>query len=310
MSTPRVSVVIPTYNCGQFVCAAIDSALAQSCGPLEVIVVDDGSTDETPGILNRYGARVTVVRQKNAGVSSARNTGIQHARGELVAFLDADDLWHPDKLAKQVPLFANPAVGLVYCAVEYVDERLQSLGVNLTGRRGRVLREIALLRGTVVLAGGSTAVVRRACFDTAGGFDSAMSTAADWDMWRRVACHWEIDVVREPLVQYRMRPSSMHRNVQVFEHDMLHGFAQMFADPEAREVHTLRRRAYANLYLMLSGSHFEAGNIRTAIVYACRSIASSPSSVAYIAALPWRRIRRAFGASEAHLADTALKVEV
>jgi glycosyltransferase involved in cell wall biosynthesis len=277
---------------------------------VEVIVVDDGSIDETPRILKTYDTRITVVRQDNRGVSAARNTGIQRGRGELVALLDADDLWHPDKLAKQVPLFANPAVGLVYSAVEYVDEDLRPLGTNFTGRRGHVLREIALLRGTVVLAGGSTAVVRRACFDRAGPFDCEMSTAADWDMWRRIACHWEVDVVRETLVQYRMRPASMHRNVKVFEHDMLHGFARMFADPAASEVQPLRRRAYANLYLMLSGSHLEAGNTGQAMAYAWRSIAASPLSLAYIAAMPWRRIRRALGAQEAHLADTALKFEL
>jgi hypothetical protein len=98
--------------------------------------------------------------------------------------------------------------------------------------------------------------------------------------------------------------------VKVFEHDMLHGFARMFADPAASEVQPLRRRAYANLYLMLSGSHLEAGNTRKAIAYAWRSVASSPSSLAYIAAMPWRRLRRAFGAQEAHLADTARKFEV
>ncbi|MBI3402913.1 MAG: glycosyltransferase [Acidobacteria bacterium] len=313
--TPLVSVVVPNHNCERFLAAALDSVLGQSYTNREIIVVDDGSTDESLEILKRYvdragPARLQVVTQANQGVSAARNAGIARSRGELVAFLDADDLWHPDKLAKQVPLFANPAVGLVYCAVEYVDERLRPLGTNFTGRRGRVLREIAMLRGTVVLAGGSTAVVRRECFDKAGRFDPEMSTAADWDMWRRIACYWEVDVVREPLMQYRMRPASMHRNVKVFEHDMLHGFAQMFADPAAGEVQPLRRRAYANLYLMLSGSHLEAGNTGQAIAYAFRSIAASPASLAYIAALPWRRLRRAFGASEAHLADTALKFEV
>jgi glycosyltransferase involved in cell wall biosynthesis len=313
--SPLVTVVVPNFNCGRFLPDALDSVLAQTYPHREVIVIDDGSTDDSLLVLNAYRDRVgpdrlQIVTQPNQGVSAARNAGIERSRGELIAFLDADDVWHPEKLAKQVPLFAGPAVGLVYCAVEYVDEQLRRLGTNLTGRRGHVLREIALLRGTVVLAGGSTAVVRRACFDRVGRFDREMSTAADWDMWRRIACHWDVDVVREPLMRYRMRPASMHRNVTVFEHDMLHGFEQMFADPAAGEVAPLRRRAYANLYLMLSGSHLEAGNTGRAIAYAWRSIVSSPSSLAYIGAMPWRRFRRALGASEAHLADTELKFEV
>ena len=287
-----VSVVIPNYNCSAFLPAALESVFAQTYPNVEVLVVDDGSTDDSQQVLERYADRARVLRQPNGGVSAARNHGIRESRGELVAFLDADDLWDRTKLAKQVPLFANPAVGLVYCAVEYVDEAGKSLGTNRTGRRGRVLRSIALLEGTIVLAGGSTAVVRRECFDRAGLFDPELSTAADWDMWRRIACHYEIDVVREPLMQYRLRPSSMHRNIAVFEHDMLHGFARMFADPAASEVHGLRRRAYATLFLMLSGSHLHAGNWVRSLRYAARSIVTWPPTLAYIAGMPVRQFRR------------------
>lgn len=287
-----VSVVIPNYNCCAFLPAALESVLAQTYPDVEVLVVDDGSTDESLRVLEPYAGRVRVLRQPNQGVSAARNHGIRESRGELIAFLDADDLWDREKLARQVPLFADPNVGLVYCAVEYIDETGTSRGTNRTGRRGRVLRSIALLQGTIVLAGGSTAVVRRECFDRAGGFDLAMSTAADWDMWRRIACHYEIDVVREPLMKYRLRASSMHRNVAVFEHDMLHGFSRMFADPDAREVHGLRRRAYATLFLMLSGSHLHAGNWKRSLGFAIHSVVTWPPTIAYIAAMPLRRFRR------------------
>ena len=287
-----VSVVIPNYNCSAFLPAALESVFAQTYPNVEVLVVDDGSTDDSLRVLERYVDRVRVLRQPNGGVSAARNHGIRESRGELVALLDADDLWERDKLAKQLPLFANPNVGLVYCAVEYVDEAGKSLGTNHTGRRGRVRRSIALLEGTIVLAGGSTAVVRRECFDRAGLFDPELSTAADWDMWRRIACHYEIDVVREPLMQYRLRPSSMHRNIAVFEHDMLHGFARMFADPAASEVHGLRRRAYATLFLMLSGSHLHAGNWVRSLGYAARSIVTWPPTLGYIAGMPVRQFRR------------------
>ena len=287
-----VSVVIPNYNCAAFLPDALESVFAQTYPHVEILVVDDGSTDDSLQVLEQYADRVRVFRQPNGGVSAARNHGIRESRGELVAFLDADDLWNPEKLARQVPLFDRPEVGLVYCAVEYIDEAGKSLGTNRTGRRGRVLRSIALLEGTIVLAGGSTAVVRRECFDRAGGFDLEMSTAADWDMWRRVACHYEIDVVREPLMKYRLRPSSMHRNIAVFEHDMLHGFASMFADPEAREIHPLRRRAYATLFLMLSGSHLHAGNWIPGLRYAARSVVAWPPTLAYIAGMPVRQFRR------------------
>jgi len=293
--TPLVSVVVPNYNCGRFIAGTLESVFAQTYPAFEVIVVDDGSTDDSASVLARYEGRIRLLRQPNQGVSAARNHGIRESRGELIAFLDADDLWDPEKLAKQVPLFESRSIGLVYCAVEYIDEAGRSLGTNFTGRRGRVLPSIALLDGTIVLAGGSTAVVRRICFEKAGHFDRQMSTAADWDMWRRVACHYEIDVVREPLMKYRLRPTSMHRNVAVFEHDMLHGFAQMFADPAAAEIHHLKRRSYSALYLMLSGSFLHAGNWRRCLAYAARGIAAWPPAVGYILALPFRRIRRRLG---------------
>jgi glycosyltransferase involved in cell wall biosynthesis len=294
-SSPLVSVVVPNYNCGRFIADALESVLAQTYPAVEIIVVDDGSSDDSAEVLARYEERIRILRQPNQGVSAARNYGIRESRGELIAFLDADDLWDREKLAKQLPLFAAADVGLVHCAVEYIDEGGRPLGTNFTGRRGRVLRAIALLQGTVVLAGGSTAVVRKSCFDKAGGFDREMSTAADWDMWRRVACHYEIDVVREPLMKYRLRPSSMHRSVAVFEHDMLHGFAQMFADPAGAEIHHLKRRAYGALYLMLCDSFVYVRQWRKCLSYAARSISAWAPAIAYIVALPFRRVKRRIG---------------
>jgi hypothetical protein len=139
-------------------------------------------------------------------------------------------------------------------------------------------------------------VVRREVFDKAGLFDREMSTAADWDMWRRVACHYAIDVVREPLMRYRLRTASMHRNLEVFEHDMLHGFSTMFADPAAAEVHHLKRRAYAAVYLMLAGSYLHAHRWGKCLSYGWRSVLSWPPALTYVAALPLRRAqRRLFG---------------
>ncbi|MBI4484654.1 MAG: glycosyltransferase family 2 protein [Acidobacteria bacterium] len=295
---PRVSVVIPNYNCARFLPETLESVFAQTCPDVEIIVVDDGSTDGSAALLERYADRVRVIHQENRGVSAARNRGIRESRGAFVAFLDADDLWQPEKLEKQLRLFANPAVGLVHCAVEYVDEQSRPLGTNFTGRRGRVLKAIALLQGTVVLAGGSTAVVRREAFDKVGCFDRGMSTAADWDMWRRIACAYEIDVVREPLMRYRLRPGSMHRNVDVFARDILHGFASLFADPAAAEVHHLKRRAYGTLYLMLSGSYLHAGRWRQCLSYGARALLTWPLTATYVLALPIRRVhKRLFGES-------------
>ena len=115
MSTPSVSVIVPTYNSAHTLAAAVESVLAQSLAPYEVIVVDNNSTDDVKGALAPFGDRVTLVHEAQPGEAHARNRGIQNSHGELIAWLDADDTWLPRKLELQVPLFADPAVGLVYC---------------------------------------------------------------------------------------------------------------------------------------------------------------------------------------------------
>jgi hypothetical protein len=170
------------------------------------------------------------------------------------------------------------------------------LGTDLSGRRGRVLREFALLRGTVVLAGGSSALVRRECFERAGLFDPELSTSADWDMWRRIACHYEIEVVREPLVLYRLHQSAMHLNVEAFERDVIRAFNHMFADPAAIEIHSLRRRCYSNLYFTLAGSFLQAGKRNRCLRYLGMGLAAWPPNIAYLCGAPlrrtWQRIQR------------------
>jgi glycosyltransferase involved in cell wall biosynthesis len=299
--TPLVSVVIPNYNYGRYLGQAIDSVLAQTYPRLEVIVVDDGSTDDSVGVLTKYASRVRWIRQRNQGVSAARNQGIREANGDLIGFLDADDLWNPDKLTQQVVLLAKPAVGMVYSGLQYITASGQSLGTNLSGGHGHLLRELALLRGPGVPATGSSALVRSECFKRVGLFDTELSTSADWDMWRRIACHYEIEIVRAPLVSYRLHETAMHRNIDRFEQDMLRAFSRMFTDPSAQELEPLRRRCYGNLYMTLSGSCFHAGRRLKAVQYALRSLLVWPPGLTYVAGLPMRRVRR-----QAHLGPSSL----
>ena len=156
-----VSVIIPAYNRAHYIREAIESALQQSHRPLEIIVVDDGSTDETPQILATYSEPVRVFRQVNQGVAAARNLGVSHARGEYVAFLDSDDLWHPEKLEKQIERFeADPELGLVHCGMETFNDAGEVLEVNVGGAEGWVSHEMLLLRRLVIIARSILAVLR------------------------------------------------------------------------------------------------------------------------------------------------------
>ena len=148
---PRVSVVIPTYNCEQFLDRTIDSALRQTYQDFEIIVVDDGSTDGTQSLVAGYGKAVRYVYQPNQGASAARNTALSQASGEFIAYLDADDLWLPEKLARQVEfLDAHPACGFVHTEVSVIDEQDNvlharfNLETNRPVPQGRCMRDVLL----------------------------------------------------------------------------------------------------------------------------------------------------------------------
>lgn len=216
MSRPTVSVVIPAYNAAWCVRRAIDSVLAQDLRDFELIVVDDGSTDETPVVLASYGDRIRVLRKANGGLSSARNKGIREARGEFVAFLDADDWWLPGKLNKQVTLMrARPELGFssTSARVESPEGRLVNVW-SCADWEGPFL--VHLFGANADVAGsGSAVIVRRSLFERIGGFDETLRSLEDIDMWMRLAAVSDYACLEDPLAVILKRPDSMSRNLEV-----------------------------------------------------------------------------------------------
>jgi len=207
---PHVSVVIPTYNYGHYLADAVRSALDQTWTAREILVVDDGSTDDTQRVLQEFAGAVRVITKKNSGLSAARNTGIAAATGAFIAILDADDVWMPHKLERQMAVFRDaPDTGIVSCAALQVDAHrrpVQVLPCPSTADPGALRRELALRN---VVSGGSAALVRRECFDLVGGFDESLRSSEDWDMWLRIARHFPIRFVEEPLVSIRVTGDNM-----------------------------------------------------------------------------------------------------
>jgi len=203
MSRPKVSVIIPTFNRRELVRKAIDCVLAQSFPVEDIVVVDDGSTDGTAeALVERYGDRIRVVRQSNAGVSAARNRGLEMARGEFIALLDSDDLWLPEKTGRQVRfLEAHPGFGMVLCDIMQVDRDGNDIGPihrrDFIPEDGHVLRWVLRQPSLAPLS----AMFRREVYETVGGFDTALRTAEDIDFHLRVARRWPIGVVSETLVR-------------------------------------------------------------------------------------------------------------
>ncbi len=211
---PAVSVILPTYNRAPLLARAILSVLRQTYQDFELIVVDDGSTDATPDVLAAFDdERLVYLRQaSNQGPAAARNIGLQHSRGQYIAFQDSDDEWRPEKLERQVPaLSAAPcAVGVVYSRFQWVQGArtglIPSPGLLRQTRREGDLRQV-LARGNFITL--QAAIVRRACFEKVGGFDERLWRLEDWELWLRIAAHYQFRYVDLPLVTVCFTPGSL-----------------------------------------------------------------------------------------------------
>jgi len=276
-----VSTVITCYNKAPYLAEAIESALMQDYTPHEVVVVDDGSTDESPAVAQSFGTRIRLIRQANAGASAAKNRGIREARGEFVAFLDGDDRWLPGKLSKQMPLFArNPRVSVVYAdRVKFsgTDTRIpEPERRHLRFHRGRVLDQI-LLDDFVSF---STAVVRRASLLEVGLLNENQRISDDYDLWLRVARCYEFDYVDEVLVEYRAATGGLSESgAENLLHHVLEiqeRFAQTYFGGRYPN-RAVWRRSLAGKYAAHAARHLVAGRHRKAIGSYLRAIWSDPS---------------------------------
>ena len=246
--TPSVSVVIPAYNAEPFLKDALDSVLRQSHLPSEILVVDDGSTDET-GRLAASMSGVRCIHQPNSGVSAARNRGVEEARGQLVALLDADDVWDTDKLAVQISGLRDGQ--FAYSARTETDEQLNPIGIVQSDRRTPLLEGL-LFHGNVVGTPSSVMAPREALLQ-AGGFDPKLSMCADWDMWIRLATRLSGVYSEKPLVFYRIRGSSMSTNLKIYESDSQYMLQKAFALALPANMVARRTEAESRMWEVLAG---------------------------------------------------------
>jgi len=209
MTRAPVTAIIPAYNAAEYVGDAIRSVLEQTLIPESVLVIDDGSTDDTPRVLETFGDRIRVIRQENRGLPGARNTGIRAATTPLLGFLDADDAWLPDMVAEQVSEFAaQPTTGLCFTDLHDCDHRLEPQGTRGYRRRcaESVFEELYL---DAFPMPPSTVFVRREVFDTAGLFDESMRMKQDIECWLRIAMHSRVSCLDRPLLLRRTHGASI-----------------------------------------------------------------------------------------------------
>jgi glycosyltransferase involved in cell wall biosynthesis len=195
---PLISVIIPTYNRGWIIKEAIDSVLAQEYINYELIVVDDGSTDDTHDILNSYQKNFLVLRQNNKGVSAARNRGFAAASGRFIAFLDSDDIWLPQKLSQQVDFFQSNPDALI-CQTEEIWIR-NNVRVNPKKRHKKPSGMIFEPSLSLCLVSPSAVMIKKNLFEEVGLFDETLPACEDYDLWLRVSCRHPVHLIDTPLI--------------------------------------------------------------------------------------------------------------
>jgi glycosyltransferase involved in cell wall biosynthesis len=275
--TPKVTAIIPAYNAAGYVGQAVRSALDQRGVDVEVIVIDDGSTDDTPRVLEQFGTTIRTVRQANTGHVKARNRAAQLAAGEWLAFLDADDEWLPDKLARQLEL-ADQHTGLIYTARVNIGDcgRVSEKQTDVdTLHEGDIFEP--LLLGNFITV--SSAMMRKDWYERLGGFHAEPYGSEDWDLWLRYAAEGgRVRCSKEALTCYRWHSASMSSNHDRMCSGRLKVLERAFALPRGRRLPwTTRSQAMANAWMVAAWC--AAGTRRGhALLWYCRALAWWPFS--------------------------------
>lgn len=277
MSQPQVSVIIPTFNCDRYLPEAIDSVLAQTYQDFELIVVDDGSTDRTPEILQSYGNRLQAIRQTNQGVAQARNHGIQQAQGEWIAFLDADDVFLPHKLAAQIELaMAHPELEIIHSGWRRVDSQGNLLIVVEPWHQVPELTLESWLRWKPVLP--SAMMFRRRSLERAGGFDPRFPPAEDTELVLRLALKGcQAKWLPQVTVDYRQHESSaMHRGLPQAK-SLAAVIDHFFAQPDVPErIRWLEKQTRYNTLVWIAWYLHYTGHITGMVEHLQQSWQYSP----------------------------------
>lgn len=273
---PIVSVIVPTYNRAHFLTEAIESVLTQTYQDWELIIVDDGSADDTKALSDqcaRRDHRIRVIHQANSGVAKARNAGLRAATGRYIAFLDDDDRWVPEKLERQVAyLDAHPEIGLAFTLAQLVDQELRH--IKVLPQVWRCSFEALLERCFIPLP---TVMVRRECLNCVGDFDEALGTSADYDLWLRIARRFEIACLEEPLALYQRHGANMSLDGQRRIREHLVIYRKLLAgDLEHRLVRVVRRRI-AQEHYEWARRYRSRGEYRSSARHFAQAVVTYPS---------------------------------
>lgn len=282
MKDTLVSVIIPAYKAGQYIRETIQAVLEQTHTNLELIIVDDGSPDNQAEVIVPIvasDARVQYIKQKNGGVSSARNHGYRLSKGSFLAFLDADDIWLPDNLELKLAKFANDSdVGLVHSDMAIMDGHSQLTGATKSGKEGYILEDLLSWNGTCVPTP-SSILVKREVVEKVGGFDLELSNAADQEFFFRVANAYKIGRVPKVTWWYRVHDNNMHSNIPVMEKDALLAY-QRAEENDLFKSKAFRNECFANMYLIMGASWWGDGQSKSkGLKYILKAVLVYPATI-------------------------------
>ena len=261
-----VSVIVPVYNREKFVSETIESILSQSYEPIEIILINDGSTDRSSTIINYYKNRhpnkIRVINQENQGQINARNNGIKEATGDYIAFLDSDDLWLPEKLEKQIPLFEKD-IGLVYSGVEIIDHE----GTPMRQENPETAFAQDIFPDLIVknrMTGG-TVVVTKEALDKVGIFSTDLQAGESWELWLRISKVYRASRIGISLTRYRIHESNMSKDQDLMLQAKLK-IMRKFCDLKSKDKAIFRasKMAYADYYYRTGLKHFAIADYKNA----------------------------------------------
>ena len=253
-SFPLVSVIVPSYNYLRYIDRCLESVLTQDYPNIEIIVVDDGSTDGSLEYLKGLSATIKVLQQENQGVSVARNRGLLESKGEFVAFLDADDFWDISKISKQLNIVLSTSVDLVYSGVNLVaPDGIEIIGVinpQYYGDCAPYFRQFPTR--AIITLGTSNALFRKTILSQSGILDARLSISADWDFFRRYCDYGRVAILNEQLTFYRQHPENMSTYSKSFISDTIRSVRKMLTDDLHKSSHWARLKVRFSTAMLLT----------------------------------------------------------
>lgn len=278
---PLVSVIIPAYNAGEYIGETLQSVLRQTIHDFEIVVVDDGGTDNQKEVIAAFvekDSRVKYIYQSHRGVSAARNTGFRLSKGKFIAFLDSDDVWLPENLKVKLEKLERENIGLVHSDATVIDAHSEDVNTTLSGMEGELLNELLLWDGTQI-PGPSSILVKREVIDAVGLFDEDLSTSADKEFFFRVAAKFRIGRIQQTTWKYRLHGNNMHKKISTMESDVLLMYEK------ARNLnlfHSKRfeRKCFSAMYMILAACWAgDEGNFKRGLFFAIKAIKSDPAVI-------------------------------